>query len=71
MLRRELSSSEPAAALPDAPRPLRRLFTPPELVRPDAPVLKTLEAAPELMITHEPGQMFVTDLPRESASGLG
>lgn len=37
-----------AAALPEAPRPVRRLFTPPELVRPEAPVLKNLEAAPEL-----------------------
>ncbi|MDQ2923069.1 MAG: putative hydro-lyase [Candidatus Dormibacteraeota bacterium] len=27
------------------------------------------EARPELMITHEPGQMFVTDLPREAAPG--
>jgi uncharacterized protein YcsI (UPF0317 family) len=25
------------------------------------------EARPELMITHEPGRMFVTDLPREAA----
>jgi uncharacterized protein YcsI (UPF0317 family) len=24
---------------------------------------------PELMITHEPGQMFMTDLPREAAPG--
>ena len=27
------------------------------------------ESRPELMITHEPGQMFVTDLPREAAYG--
>jgi len=27
------------------------------------------EAKPELMITHEPGQMLVTDLPREAAPG--
>ena len=27
------------------------------------------EARPELMITHEPGRMFITDLPREAAPG--
>ncbi|MDQ6692518.1 MAG: putative hydro-lyase [Candidatus Dormibacteraeota bacterium] len=31
------------------------------------PQAVALEARPELMITHEPGQMFVTDLPREAA----
>lgn len=30
------------------------------------PQAVALEARPELMITHEPGQMFLTDLPRES-----
>ena len=33
------------------------------------PQAVAMEAAPELMITHEPGQMFVTDLPREGSSG--
>ena len=30
------------------------------------PQAVALEAKPELMITHEPGQMFVTDIPREA-----
>jgi uncharacterized protein YcsI (UPF0317 family) len=29
-----------------------------------------LESRPELMITHEPGIMFLTDLPRDGGSGL-
>lgn len=29
------------------------------------------EARPELMITHEPGRMFLTDLPREAVAGRG
>ena len=28
------------------------------------------EARPELMISHEPGRMFLTDLPREAAPGV-
>lgn len=37
-----------AAALPDAPRPVRRLFTPPELSRPQSAALPGLAPAPEL-----------------------
>lgn len=33
------------------------------------PQAVALESRPELMITHEPGQMFATDLPREAAPG--
>jgi hypothetical protein len=32
------------------------------------PQAVALEARPELMITHEPGIMFLTDLPREGDS---
>jgi uncharacterized protein YcsI (UPF0317 family) len=33
------------------------------------PQVVAREARPELMITHEPGQMFMTDLPREALPG--
>lgn len=33
------------------------------------PQAVALESRPELMITHEPGQMFMTDMPREAAPG--
>ena len=34
------------------------------------PQAVALDARPELMITHEPGIMFLTDLPRDGGSGL-
>ena len=34
------------------------------------PQAVAVEAKPDLMITHEPGQMFVTDLPREAPPGI-
>jgi uncharacterized protein YcsI (UPF0317 family) len=34
------------------------------------PQAVALEARPELMITHEPGIMFLTDLPRDGGGGL-
>ena len=33
------------------------------------PQAVALESRPELMITHEPGIMFLTDLPREGETG--